>query len=120
MAKERTELENVKFKNQFQRSLQNAEEKVKEQEMTIDDLRDRLDRAQHNAQESQYKSKKDIETLEKRSEDSVSSFERQLRELRSQLSIKNKDIANLRDDNADLEQRSATKQSELRTVKTQL
>lgn len=44
--------------------------------MTIDDLRDRLDRAQHNAQESQYKSKKDIETLEKRSEDSVSSFER--------------------------------------------
>ena len=50
----------------------------------------------------------------------MTNFERQVRELRSQISMKNKDIANYREETADLESRLAAKTNELRTVKTQM
>ena len=50
----------------------------------------------------------------------VTNFERQVRELRSQIGMKNKDIANYREETADLESRLGTKTNELRTVKTQM
>ena len=61
-----------------------------------------------------------MDQQEKRHEDVVTNFERQVRELRSQVSMKNKDIANYREETADLESRLSTKTNELRTVKTQM
>ena len=50
----------------------------------------------------------------------VTSFERQVRELRSQLNMKTKDVANFREEVAALETRLNAKTAELRSVKSQL
>ena len=50
----------------------------------------------------------------------MTNFERQVRDLRSQLSMKNKDIANYREEVQDLEGRLTAKTNELRTTKTQM
>ena len=50
----------------------------------------------------------------------MTNFERQVRELRSQLSMKNKDIANFREEISDYETRMTAKTNELRSVKNQL
>ena len=82
--------------------------------MQLDQLRERNEKLVHQVQEVTIQKKRDTDAVEKRHEDVVSGFERQSRELRSQITMKNKDISTLREDTNDLEQRLATKTGELR------
>ena len=88
--------------------------------MQIDQLREKVDKLMHSLQEVSHQNKRDADQVEKRHEDVVTNFERQVRELRSQLSMKNKDIANYREEVQDLEARLTAKTNELRTTKTQM
>ena len=53
--------------------------------------------------------KQDIDKLEKRYESEVAALERQVQELNSQITIKNKDISNYRCETADLANRLGTR-----------
>ena len=61
-----------------------------------------------------------MDVLEKRNEEVSANFERQIRELRTQISMKNKDIANFREEQSDLETRLTNKVNEVRSIKTQM
>jgi len=55
----------------------------------------------HQIQDQGHQAKRDLDHQEKRNEDVVTNFERQVRELRSQLNMKTKDVANYREEVAD-------------------
>ena len=74
----------------------------------------------HDLQEQGHSAKRNLDQQETRHEDLVTNFERQVRELRSQLNMKNKDASNLREEVVDLEQRLNSKQTELRSAKSSL
>ena len=105
MAREKAELDMQKTKATLERSLMTSEDRVKEDAITISQLRDKVDKMMHQMQEQTHQAKRDLDQQEKRNEDIVNNFERQVRELRSQLSMKNKDIANFREEITDQEQR---------------
>ena len=86
--------------------------------MENNQLIEKVDKLLHQAQDNSHQSKREIDASEKRHDEIVSGFERQARELRSQISMKNKDISSYREESADLESRLQTKSNELRTVKT--
>ena len=59
-----------------------------------------------------------MDALEKRNDEVSANFERQVRELRTQINMKNKDIANFREEQSDLESRLSNKVNEVRSIKS--
>ena len=65
----------------------------------------KFEKAESSIKELQYQHKKDIDDANERLQDNGSRYEKQIRELRSQMSMKGKDIQNQRDEISDLESR---------------
>ena len=103
MAREKSELDMQKTKATLERSLLATEDRLKESQLSAEMLREKVDKLMHQLQEQGHTAKRETDAQDKRNEDIVTNFERQVRELRSQLSMKNKDIANFREEVADLE-----------------
>ena len=80
----------------------------------------KLERNESLMKEMQFQHKKDIDEANDRLQDMSSKYEKQIRELRTQISMKGKDIQNQRDEISDMETRLTQKQNELKTVRSQL
>ena len=80
----------------------------------------KMEKSESMAKELQYQHKKDMDDANERLQDNGTRYEKQIRELRSQMSMKGKDIQNQREEISDLEARLTQKQNELKTVRSQL
>lgn len=80
----------------------------------------KLEKNESLMKEMQFQQKKDIDEANDRLQDVSSKYEKQIRELRTQISMKGKDIQNQRDEISDMETRLTQKQNELKTVRSQL
>jgi outer membrane protein TolC len=64
-----------------------------------------------------FSHKKETEGAQDRYQEMVSGYDKQIREMRAQVSLKGKDLHNQREDISDLEQRLQQKTSELRNTR---
>ena len=97
-----------------------ANEKEKELNKDVDLLQMKCDKLASQLADREHLQSKELDVVEKRVEEQSQNFERQARELRSQIATKNKEITNQRDEISDLDSRLRQKTTELRNVKVQL
>lgn len=70
-------------------------------------------------QELQFQHKKETDDAQERYSEMCSKYDKQIRELRTQINLKGKDVQNHREEQSDLEARLQQKQNELKSMRAQ-
>ena len=102
----------------LERQLQSAHQTISELNEEKQTLLERISRLTQQSKDKDFENRRELFALQKRQEESESSFDHQGREFRAQIAMKSKEILNLNEQVHDLTIRLDSKTAELKHCKT--